>query len=98
MVLPSKQKAKIKSIDTYDGELEYAFPPQAVSITLDKEIDVSRGEMLVHPNNVPRIERHFEAMLVWMDENSMDKYTQFYIKHTTNNTKARIDKFVIKLT
>ncbi len=97
MVLPSKQKAKIKSIDTYDGELEYAFPPQAVSITLDKEIDVSRGEMLVHPNNVPRIERHFEAMLVWMDENSMDKYTQFYIKHTTNNTKARIDKIRYKI-
>ena len=97
MVLPSKQKAKIKSINTYDGELEYAFPPQAVSITLDKEIDVSRGEMLVHPNNVPRIERHFEAMLVWMDENSMDKYTQFYIKHTTNNTKARIDKIRYKI-
>ncbi|MBI9039492.1 MAG: sulfate adenylyltransferase subunit CysN [Bacteroidales bacterium] len=97
MVLPSKQMAKIKSIDTFDGELEYAFPPQAVSITLDKEIDVSRGEMLVHPNNVPRIERHFEAMLVWMDEKPMDKYTQFYIKHTTNNTKARIDKIRFKV-
>lgn len=97
MVLPSKQKAKIKSIDTFNGELEYAFPPQAISVTLDKEIDISRGEMLVHPNNVPRIERHFEAMLVWMDEKPMDPYTQFYIKHTTNNTKARIDKIRYKV-
>ncbi len=97
MVLPSKKRAIIQSIDSYDGEHEYAFPPQAVSVTLDREIDVSRGEMIVHPNNVPRIERHFEAMLVWMDEKPMDKYTQFYIKHTTNNTKARIDKIRYKI-
>jgi bifunctional enzyme CysN/CysC len=92
LVLPSMKKAVVKSIDTYDGEVEYAFPPQSVSVSLDREVDVSRGEMLVHANNLPRIERHFEAMLVWMDEKPMDPYTQFYIKHTSNNTKARIDK------
>lgn len=97
MVLPSRQKAKVKSIDTYDGEQEYAFPPQSVSVTLDREVDVSRGEMLVPPNNLPRVERHFEAMLVWMDEKPMDPYTQFYIKQTTNNTKARIDKLRFKI-
>jgi len=70
---------------------EYAFPPQSVSVTLADEIDISRGDMLVHPNNLPRIGRHFEAMLVWMDEEPMDSYTQFYIKQTTNNTKARIE-------
>ncbi|MCD4772423.1 MAG: sulfate adenylyltransferase subunit CysN [Bacteroidales bacterium] len=97
MVLPSRQKAKVKSIDILNGSLEYAFPPQSVSVTLDREIDVSRGEMLVHPNNLPRIERHFEAMLVWMDEKPMNPYTQFYIKQTTNNTKARIDKIRHKI-
>ncbi len=97
MVLPSRQQAKVKSIDTYYGELEYAFPPQSVSVTLDREIDVSRGEILVPPNNLPKIERHFEAMLAWMDENPMDPYTQFYIKQTTNNTKGRIDKIRYKI-
>ena len=92
MLLPSRKTSKVKSIITYDGEPDYAFPPQAVTITLEDEIDISRGDMLVHPNNMPKVERHFEAMLVWMDEKPMDPYTRFYIKQTTNNTKARIDK------
>ena len=66
MALPSGKKSHIKSIVTYDGELEYAFPPQAVTLTLEDEIDVSRGDMLVHADNVPVIDRNFEAMLVWM--------------------------------
>ena len=92
MALPTRQKAKVKSIKSYDGDLKYAFPPQSVSITLDKEIDVSRGDILVHPNNIPRVERHFEAMMVWMDETPMDPSRQFYIKQNTHGTKARIDK------
>ncbi len=92
MVLPSRKKSKVKEIVTYDGNLDYAFPPQSVTITLEDEIDVSRGDMLVHPNNLPKAERHFEAMLVWMDEEPMNSSTQFFIKHTTQTTKARIDK------
>jgi adenylyl-sulfate kinase len=92
MVLPSKKRSKVKSIVTYDGELEEAFPPQSVTLTLEDEIDISRGEMIVHPNNLPHVERHFEAMVVWMDETPMNSSTQFYIKHNTNTTKARIDK------
>ena len=68
MALPSGKTSKVKSIVTYDGELDYAFPPQCVTITLEDEIDVSRGEMLVHPDNLPIADRNFEAMLVWMDE------------------------------
>ncbi len=64
MALPSGKTSKVKSIVTYDGELEQAFPPQSVTITLEDEIDISRGEMLVHPYNLPNKERHFEAMLV----------------------------------
>jgi adenylyl-sulfate kinase len=97
MVLPSKKTSKVKSIDTYDGELELAFSPQSVTITLEDEIDISRGEMIVHPDNLPHIERHFEAMLVWMDENPMKKGTQFYIKHNTNTTRARIDTIRYKV-
>ncbi len=91
-VLPSMKTSVVSSIVTYEGEREYAFPPQSVSITLEDEIDISRGDMLVHPDNMPRVERHFEAMLVWMDENPMELTTQFYIKHTTSTTKARIDE------
>lgn len=97
MVLPSLKKSKVKSIVTYDKELDYAFPPQSVTVTLDDEIDISRGDMLVHPDNQPRIERQFEAMLVWMDETPMDATTQFYIKHTSNTTKVRIDKIQHKI-
>ena len=92
MVLPSGKTSKVKEITTYDGNLDEAFPPQAISIVLEDEIDVSRGNMLVHPDNQPKVNRHFEAMLVWMDETPMDPYTNFYIKHNTHSTKARIDK------
>ena len=92
MVLPSGKTSRVKEITTYEGNLKEAFPPQAISISLEDEIDVSRGNMLVHPDNVPKMERHFEAMLVWMDETPMDPYTNFYIKHNTHSTKARLDK------
>ena len=82
---------------TYDGELDFAFPPQAITVTLEDEIDISRGEMLVHPDNLPIISRNFEAMLVWMDEKKMDPEEQFFIKHTTNLTRAKIDKIRYKV-
>jgi adenylyl-sulfate kinase len=97
MVLPSRKTSKVKEIVTYDGNLDYAFPPQSVTLTLEDEIDISRGDMLVHPNNQPRIERHFEAMLVWMDEKDMNPNTNFIIKQTTNLTKARIDTIRYKI-
>ena len=97
MALPSGKKSHIKSIVTYDGELEYAFPPQAVTLTLEDEIDVSRGDMLVHADNVPVIDRNFEAMLVWMDEEAMDLDKSFFIKHTTNTGRTRIDSIKYKV-
>ncbi len=97
MVLPSLKRSKVKSIVTYDKELDYAFPPQSVTVTLEDEIDVSRGDMLVHPDNLPRVERQFEAMLVWMDETQMNLTTNFYIKHANNTAKARIDEVKYKV-
>lgn len=97
LVLPSLKKSKVKSIVTYDKELDFAFPPQSVTVTLEDEIDISRGDMLVHPDNQPRMERQFEAMLVWMDVTPMNLTTQFYIKHTSNTTKARIDEVKYKV-
>lgn len=97
LALPSMKRSKVKSIVTYDGEQDYAFPPQAVTVTLEDEIDISRGEMLVHPDNLPVISRNFEAMLVWMDEKKMNPEEQFFIKHTTNLTRLKIDKIRYKV-
>ena len=97
MALPSGKKSHVKSIVTYEGEIDYAFPPMSVTITLEDEIDVSRGEMLVHPDNVPMIGRNFEAMLVWMDEEKMDMEKSFFLKHTTNTSRTRIDSIEYKV-
>lgn len=97
VALPSGKKSRIKSIVTYDGELDYAFPPQSVTLTLEDEIDISRGEMLVHPDNQPIVDRNFEAMLVWMDEEPMDVNKSFFIKQTTNLSRTHIDSIQYKV-
>ena len=89
VALPSGKTSRVKSIVTYDGELDYAFPPQCVTLTLEDEIDVSRGEMLVHPDNLPLVGRNFEAMLVWMDEERMDTDKSFFLKQTTPDCPRR---------
>ena len=68
-----------------------------MTLTLEDEIDVSRGEMLVHADNMPVIDRNFEAMLVWMDEEVMDLDKSFFIKHTTNTGRTRIDGIKYKV-
>ena len=97
MVLPSGKKSKVKSILSSEGETDIAFPPLSISFTLEDEIDISRGDMVVHKNNLPKIERHFEATLVWMSEEPMNPYTQYYIKHNTHTTKLRIDEIRYKI-
>ncbi|MDT8400329.1 MAG: sulfate adenylyltransferase subunit CysN [Bacteroidales bacterium] len=97
MVLPSMMKSKVKSIMTCEGKSRVAFPPQSVTVTLEDEIDVSRGEMIIHSDNMPKIDRHFESMLVWMDEADMDISKTFYIKHNTNTSRARIDEVDYKI-
>ena len=90
MALPSRKTSRVKSIVTYEGELDYAFCPQCVTITLEDEIDISRGEMLVKPDNLPFIGRHIQSKLVWMDEEPMDRSKQFFLKANTNTTRATI--------
>ena len=91
VALPSMKRSHVKSIVTYDGELEEAFCPQSVTLTLEDEIDISRGEMIVRPDDLPHIGRSFETMLVWMDEEPMNRGKQFFLKHNTNTTRATID-------
>ncbi len=97
MVLPSRVTSRVRRIVTWDGELDEAFPPMSVGITLEDERDISRGDMLVHLHNQPRVERHFEAMVVWMDTRPMDPDHLYWIKHTTQLTKVRVDDIRYKV-
>ncbi len=90
MVFPSRKTSRVKAIHTFEGEVEQAMPPLAVTLTLEDEIDVSRGDMLVHPNNVPLIATHFEAMLVWMAEEPLQPGRQYFLKQTTTMTPGVI--------
>jgi len=91
MVLPSRQKSKVKEIVTYDGNLDEAFTPLAVTLTLEDEIDASRGDMIVREGNLPKSRDHIDAMLVWMDAGSMVPGKTYLIKHTTQTLPGTID-------
>jgi len=88
--LPSGKTSKIKSIVTYDEKLESAHVGQAVTFTLEDEIDVSRGDMIVREHNLPHVSNEFDATLCWMDETKMDVRTAYVLKHTTQRVKAHI--------
>ena len=90
LVLPSMKRSRIKAISTFDGELDEAYTPMSVTLTLDDEIDISRGDMLVHPNNVPRVDSTLEAMLVWMSEEPLDKRKTYLLRQTSRDGKVRI--------
>ena len=83
MSLPSRKKSRVKSIVTFDGELDEAFAPQSVTLTLEDEIDSSRGDMLVRPGNVPKVDQRFEAMVVWMAEEPLVPGRQYLFKQTS---------------
>ena len=91
-VLPSHQTSQIKSITTYDGLLHEAYAPLAITVTITDNIDISRGDLLVHPENQPQISMHVEAMIVWMDEKAMVLDKRYLIKHMTRNVYGVIDK------
>ena len=90
MALPSRKTSRIASIVTYDGELQEAFPPQAVTLTLEDEIDVSRGDMLVRPDDLPQIESRFLAHVVWMTEAALVPGRQYLIKQNTRTISGSV--------
>ena len=94
MALPSGKTSKVKSIVTFEGELEHAGPGQAITLTLEDEIDVSRGDMLVHADNRPQVSDSFEAMLVWMGEEPMLPGKKYDIKRATSYVPGSIPSIV----
>ncbi|MDZ4190783.1 MAG: sulfate adenylyltransferase subunit CysN [Pseudomonas sp.] len=94
LALPSGKSSRVKSIVTYEGELEQAGPGQAITLTLEDEIDVSRGDMLVHADNRPQVTDSFEAMLVWMGEEPMLPGKKYDIKRATSYVPGSIPSIV----
>ena len=87
--LPSEQKSRVRSIATFDGDAAEAFPPMSVTVTLEDEIDLSRGDMLVSPGHPPRVSRHFEAMVVWFNAEPAEPGRSYLLKHTSRTVRAK---------
>jgi sulfate adenylyltransferase subunit 1 len=96
-VMPSGFTSTIKSIDTFDGEVEEAFAPMSVTITLEDDIDVSRGDMIVKTNNKPESTQEFDAMLCWLHNNPARPRAKYTLMHTSNEPKAMIKNVLYKI-
>ncbi|MER5702297.1 sulfate adenylyltransferase subunit CysN [Micromonospora sp. NPDC002296] len=89
MVLPSGFTSRIAAVETADGPVEEAFPPMSVTVRLEDEIDISRGDMICRPNNAPAVAQDIEAMVCWMDETRpLQVGGKYAIKHTTRSARA----------
>jgi bifunctional enzyme CysN/CysC len=91
MVLPSRQKSRVKEIVTYEGNIPEAFAPLSITLTLEDEIDASRGDAFVKPGNIPHSRDRVDAMLVWMNADPMVPGKTYLFKHTTQTLPGTID-------
>jgi sulfate adenylyltransferase subunit 1 len=96
-VLPSGFSSKIKSIETFDGPVEEAYAPMSVTISLEDDVDVSRGDMLVRTNNQPEAKQDLEVMLCWLNQKGPMPRTKYTLRHTTADMKAMIKEVRYKL-
>jgi sulfate adenylyltransferase subunit 1 len=90
VALPSGLKTRVKSIVSFDGDQQQAGPGTAVNVTLEDEIDLSRGDLLTTSDRLPSVERDFKAMVVWMHSDRLDFHKDYLLKHTTRTVKARV--------
>ena len=96
-ILPSGFTSKVKSIDTFDGEVGQAFSPMSVCITLEDDIDISRGDMIVRENNKPTIEQDIDLMICWMNEKKMMLRGKYTIRHTSQTARCIIKEVKYKM-
>ena len=90
MILPSGFTTTINSIDTFNGEIEEAYAPMSVSFTIADDYDISRGDMFVKENNVPKVTQDIDIMMCWMSEKPMQVNGKYAIKHTTKDVRCLI--------
>lgn len=96
-VLPSGFTSRIKSINSGEQELEEVYAPMSVSLTLEDDIDVSRGDMIVKKNNQPKQEQEFDVMLCWLNNDRMKERAKYTIVHTSNEERAMVKEVVYKM-
>jgi sulfate adenylyltransferase large subunit len=94
VVLPSGLRSRVAAIDTVDGELDHALPGQSVTIRLEDDVDVSRGDLLAGPDQLPAVARELTARVCWMAERPLEGSTRLLVKHTTRTIQARVDEIV----
>jgi sulfate adenylyltransferase subunit 1 len=98
MVLPSGFTSRIKAIETADGEIETAYPPMSVTVRLEDEIDISRGDMICRPHNAPQVLQDVDAMVCWMDESMpLQVGRKYTVKHTTRTARAVVKELQYRL-
>ena len=97
VVLPSGFSTTIAGIDEYGGAIEEAVPPMSVSVRLADDVDVSRGDMICRPNNMPAVTQDVDAMVCWFHERPLRAGATYAIKHTTRTTRARVQSLQYRL-
>ena len=98
MVLPAGFTSRVASVETADGEVDEAFPPMSVTVRLEDEIDISRGDMICRPHNMPTVSQDIDAMLCWMDESaSLQIGRKYAIKHTTRTARTIVKDLQYRL-
>src|SRR5271165_5762177 len=90
LALPSGRRSRVKSIETFDGQLDEAVAPMSVTLTLEDEVDISRGDMLASAQKPPDAARQFDASIVWLNEQPLDLSRPYVLKHTTQTMPAEV--------
>ena len=96
-ILPSGFSSTIKSIELNGEEIEEAFSPMSVTMRLNDEIDISRGDMIVRENNTPEVTQDIEALVTWMSEKPLQSRTKVFVKHTTNECISMVKEIKYKI-
>jgi bifunctional enzyme CysN/CysC len=94
LVLPSRELTHIERIDTFDGPVDEAFAPMSVTVVLADDVDVSRGDIICHPDDAPALSREIEATVCWMADEPLRAGARYAVKHATHAARAVVDEVV----
>jgi len=97
LVMPSGFTSKVKALHVGDEKVEEAFAPMSVTMTLEDEIDISRGDVIAKPNNHPQTEQDIDLMLCWMNQRALRLNTKFHVRHTTRDVRGVLKEIHYKL-
>jgi sulfate adenylyltransferase subunit 1 (EFTu-like GTPase family) len=97
VVLPSGLRTRVAAIESAERELDLAVPPQAVTIRLEDDVDVSRGDLLADPDAPPAVAREVVARVCWMSERPLEPRSRLLVKHTTRTVPARVDELISRV-